>query len=529
MIRYRFLCESLSKKNTYNSKVEIQETLKETYHFPIISPTKALEDKPLTCHRRFFSPSPTAPPLKPPDSPLLTSRLESTPIRYTINSENCDGLSNVNLTTIPITPTTTTIIDERLHRHLWNANRVIAWCGDFPDDYPPNQKHDSNINKSHNNIQEKILSSPKKLGNSEQVAAGRLDLLQHSKYEKAMYSISPRHLLRKDNQFISPQKSQQNANENNSPSRPSSPYQTNQLLPNQPASPRPLSASNPRKVWEQKHREKIDEMREKKSEIKKEFEEKKLLIKENKEKNNEKIKNDEKEGKIKCNKWKEKRSHRAHIETAKKYEEGLKIIEDKNIKIKQIINEKREKVKKQKQRKTYFNEMNKDINEVSAIISSINRHESQYHQNERKKEKVELNKIQRKYDQLFQSNSNNLTKIQEISDEEEHPITNQESEIISPTDTDRLSSTAYLRHFISKQHSKENKQPKKIPQSSEITDDILSDDGSIKNRNNVLSTSGVNSTQHIRMKFLSDNNTDDETNTINLESPRRSNKKNLYK
>lgn len=225
MIRYRFLCESLSKRNTYTTKIE------KDFIQTIPQPTTS---NPYETLREMIQQQ-----LQPPPGyPLHTHRLEAIPL-HSPRSNSCEKESDGN----------TAAIDERLQRHLWDSKRVVSWCSEFPEE----QKNSSNP------LEEQLAIS-----NIEQVVASRLALIQHSQYERVMSVISPRHrygttILEKSSRSPSPSKDI-SSHPYPHPHPPLSPPIHEEISPR---IPRPLSAENPRRQFEFQHRQKIQEIRQK--------------------------------------------------------------------------------------------------------------------------------------------------------------------------------------------------------------------------------------------------------------------------
>jgi hypothetical protein len=328
MIRYRFLCESLSKRNTYNAKNEKRE------HVPkesTLSPTQETKYEQL----REMIVQQLQPPLSY-DS-LRTHRLEAVQLHSPVKP--IEKYSDVTFSSI----------DERLQRHLWDSSRIVSWCADFPED----QKSASNA-----------LDDQISYNNVDRVVASRLDLIQLSQYEKVMTLVSPKRPL---SLFSSDVKSR-------SPSPPKGPAPVPEDEIQSPRSPRPLSPNNPRHQWEISHRKKIQEIRQKNFQTQEEHRKKEELLQQTKESQTHSQKQEQREGKQKVQEWKTKRSQSAHSNHLRQRDKQLREREERDLKAQERKVNQMKSVKEQKKSQRFHSIQKKEIQNAHAVLFAMARH-----------------------------------------------------------------------------------------------------------------------------------------------------------
>jgi hypothetical protein len=500
MIRYRFMCESLSKRNTYKAKNE--ERLETALHSP--APPTALvstNERKYEILREMITQQ-----LRPPlayDS-LTTHRLEAVQFHSPREAERERKVS--------VTDVHAASIDERLQRHLWDSKRVVGWCAEFPEEH----KSSSNL------FEDQTL-----LNNVDRVITSRLDLIQHSQYERVMSSVSPR---QQQHHRLLPLDYR-----SRSPSPPAhSPTHPHPVPPLSPSSPRQLESNNPRAQWEQNHRKKIQEIRNKKFLQKQEFQEKEMLSKQEKEAHCQQLKEEKEKIKLRTKEIQKQKSHLAHRQRTQQRElaqtqQKINFHQDLNKKLKQ-----KELIDQEKKLNRISANKIKEIQETHAVLFAMDRHG--FNDQIRIKEKRILeNKQEKVHEQRLYRNTHRHHQRPQSAYTNSRTVRNDIQEIERGSST--IATVQYHRMITQfeernlqqkgneilyrRGHSVENEVEKpNHPTFAQMDDDVLSSSGSggfeSQGQCDVLTQNRM----IISVGAISVDEYTDNTSLINLDSPR---------
>jgi hypothetical protein len=184
-----------------------------------------------------------------------------------------------------------------------------------------------------------------------------------------MSSVSPR----QQNRFL-PLPSQGHRSRSPSPPQRQTPAPPTPVAPLSPSSPRQLLSNNPRLHWEQNHRKKIQEIRQKNFIQQKESQEKEALAKQERQSQCQLSKDEKEQIKMKTKEYKEKRSSSAHCRHTQQLENAQiqrKINQEKDFQKK--LNQKLSIDKEKKLNRISANKV-KEIHETHAVLFAMNRH-----------------------------------------------------------------------------------------------------------------------------------------------------------